>query len=175
MNNNGRATMAFLFLFFLLYFFYQLLPSTTYTRGGETLNRSVRIYPAIPLSLLPSRCGYTSTAGNIGRVTGNQPPSLLRPAFQPPFYTGRRQGIFKALPSLLPLPSLLSGGVEFHGIPLILGEINIDTGGFAMRRWCNYFMVHFYFFLLFSFLYSYQTAAVLIFILVDFGFFGRRD
>lgn len=55
---------------------------------------------------------------------------------------------------------------------MILGEINIDTGGLGMRRWCNYFMVHFF---LFSFFQGYQTGAVLIIILVDFARFFLID
>lgn len=60
---------------------------------------------------------------------------------------------------------------------MILGEINIDTGGLGMRRWCNYFMVHFYFyfFFLFFFFQGYQTGAVLIIILVDFARFFLID
>lgn len=164
--------MAFLFLSFLFFF----LPTSAVNylherrgegRGGAALNRFVRIYPAIPLSLLLSRCGYT--AGNIGRITGNQ-PSSPSPRSSRRFTPSPRNFQSPSLPR--PPPSPPSGGVEFHGIPLILGEINIDTGGLGMRRWCNYFMVHFF---LFSFFQGYQTGAVLIIILVDFARFFLID
>lgn len=169
--------MAFLFLSFLFFF----LPTSAVNylherrgegRGAAALNRFVRIYPAIPLSLLLSRCGYT--AGNIGRITGNQ-PSSPSPRSSRRFTPSPRNFQSPSLPR--PPPSPPSGGVEFHGIPLILGEINIDTGGLGMRRWCNYFMVHFYFyfFFLFFFFQGYQTGAVLIIILVDFARFFLID
>lgn len=166
--------MAFFFLSFLFFFLPTSAVNYLHERRGEgrrgaALNRFVRIYPAIPLSLLLSRCGYT--AGNIGRITGNQ-PSSPSPRSSRRFTPSPRNFQSPSLPRSPP-----SGGVEFHGIPLILGEINIDTGGLAVRRWCNYFMVHFYFyfFFLFFFFQGYQTGAVLIIILVDFARFFLID
>lgn len=88
---------------------------TTYE--SVALKRFICIYPGIPLSLLLSRGGYTAeTACNIGH---QRKPA----AFQRTFYTGHRRGIFKAPPA--------PPRTEFHGIPLILCEINTDT-------WLNY-------------------------------------
>lgn len=116
------CSISLLFLSFLFSFFL-IRPTVDLheVEGRMRRVKAVRSYLS-GRSLCHFYCrGYT--AGNIGRITGrNQPfPSL---PFPPPFYTGVPAAVLhRSSPrnfQSLPL-SPLSGGVEFHGIPLILG------------------------------------------------------
>lgn len=150
---------------FLLFFFTRPTSAVNYLHereGGrrvKALRSYLSGYPFVTFTIALRIHEHGRVISDTSQETNPTPPPPRVPAAVLHRPSPRN---FQSSPPSHALPSPPSGGVEFHGIPLILGEINIDTvvslrDGGVIISWFIFIL----FFLLF---YSYQTGAVLIFI-----------